>query len=167
MLNTEQCADRTMVMLKVTLGAAAEAAARLHLAPPLLRSRGEVESYWYGPDCWILASDDQAANDLVEICNDALDDVLHSAVDCTSALTIFRLSGSDARDVLASGTGIDLRSNKFKADSCYRTRLAGVTAFIVANGEDKFELMIDRSYAGYLKEWLSDTQSIVKIAAAS
>ena len=151
-------------MLKVALGAAEDAAARMSLAAPLTAISGDPNSYWYGPDCWYLTSDTASAPGIIADCESKLDGILHNAVDYSSSLAAFRLSGDSARDVLVSGTGIDLRPSKFVTGICKRTRLAGILAMITAIDTDSFEIFVERSYATYFENWLRDTASIVSLA---
>mgnify|MGYP001825547075 CR=1 FL=1 len=155
-----------VVMLKVTLSAAREAIEQMNLATPLTRRAGNPSSYWYGPDCWYLASNSKTANEIINECETRLGSILYNAVDYSASLAAFRVSGNDASDILASGTGIDLRPSKFPADSSNRTRLAGILAMITAR-ENGYELFVERSYARYMEDWLNDTASIISMATAS
>ena len=157
---------RSIVMLKVALGAAEDAVNRMHLAAPLKAVEGDPASYWYGPDCWYLSSETETATEIVEECRGKLDGVLYNAVDYSASLAKFRLSGDGAREVLASGTGIDLRQSKLAARTCMQTRLAGILAMITVIGDSDFEIFVDRSYANYFEKWLSDTASIVLLTKA-
>ena len=49
----------------------------MSLAAPLTARKGEVSSYWYGPDCWYLVSDTVSAADLIASCTSELEGVLH------------------------------------------------------------------------------------------
>lgn len=148
-------------MLKVALGRSQETADRMNLAAPLTASRGGTTSYWYGPDCWYLASETENADGLIAECAGKLADILHNAVDYSASLAGFRVSGDGSRDVLASGTSIDLRPSKFPMDACYRTKLAGILAMITATGEDEYEVLVEHSYANYLDDWLRDTAGLL------
>jgi len=57
---------------------------------------------------------------------------------------------------LAMGCGIDMHPSSFATGQCVRTNFAQVPIFIVATGDLEFDLYVDRSYAHYLQEWLSD-----------
>ena len=162
----ERPAARAMVSLKVAKAAADQAARRLQLAAPLRVSDTEPQSLWLAPDHWLLASRVQSAETLVARCTEELAGILHLAADYSAALASRRLAGPGARRLLASGSGLDFRATGFPAGTCCRTRFAQVAAVITAAGENEFEIFVDRSYEGYLSDWLSDSMDIAARAAA-
>ena len=137
-----------------------DARGKLQLAPPLGASGNEPLSMWLGPDRWLLVSDSMPAANIIRDCNKALGEYLHNAVEYSAALECFRIAGVGAGRLLATGSGIDFRPDKFKIGSCCRTRLAQVSAVIVATMEDQFDIYVDRSYGRYLVNWLADTSNI-------
>ena len=164
MLDLNVIEDRTVVMLKMALGGAESVSRKLSLAEPGSMRAGDPTSLWYGPDCWLLSSESRSADELIARCREALAGEFYTAIDYSHALSVFSLSGSGVRDVLASGTGVDLREHVFVPGSCKRTRLAGIAAIIVAVSGDEFEVLVDQSYANYFHSWVSDTASIVELA---
>jgi heterotetrameric sarcosine oxidase gamma subunit len=86
--------------------------------------------------------------------------VLHSAVDYSAGLAVFRLSGPNSRDLLAADCGIDFRPDAFTVGTCCRTRLAQIAAVLVAAAPERTEIYVDRGYDSYLYNWLTDTASI-------
>ena len=167
MADIRRIEGRNIVLLKVALQAAQGASEQLGLASPLTIRSGDPASYWYGPDCWYLVSESRSASDIIKDCSRDLSQVLHNAVDYSASLTTYRLSGTHAREILASGSGLDLRPDRFSVGKCSRTRLAGIAAMITATEYDTFEVFVDRSYAKYLDDWLHDTDAIVALAAES
>ncbi|MFT7653878.1 MAG: sarcosine oxidase subunit gamma [Candidatus Azotimanducaceae bacterium] len=81
-------------------------------------------------------------------------------MDYSSALKVFRVSGDLARQVLASGTGIDLRPGSFAVGSSCRTRFAQIAAIIEAVSAECFDLFVGRSFEEYLMMWLAETSDI-------
>ena len=144
---------RTIVNLKVALKDADAVANRLNLAETIPLS--------IGPDAWLLVSDNRSANDIIDYCQRSLNDLLHNAVDYSSELVIFQISSASVRELLAMGSGLDLRPAFFGVGRCSRTRLAQIAVVVVATGEDVFELYLDRSYERYLHNWLRDSISLI------
>ena len=151
---------RTIVSLKASPGSSEQVAERLSLSEPLKLREGDVSSMWVSPGCWLLLSDGQGADELIERCTATLADVLHLAVDYSDATAIVRVAGPSVREVLASGCALDLREANYSVGSAYRTRFAQVAAFVVATGRDDFELYVDASYRAYLVNWLGDSDAI-------
>ena len=144
---------RTIVNLKVARKDTEAAAHRLDLA--------DTSSLCLGPDTWLLVSDCRSANDIVGNCKQLLNGLLANAVDYSSGLVIFKISGPAVRELLAMGTGLDVRPASFGAGSCSRTRLARIAVVVVATGDDEFELYLDRSYERYFDNWLRDSIAMI------
>jgi sarcosine oxidase gamma subunit len=51
-------------------------------------------------------------------------------------------------------SGLDYDARRFRPGRCARTRMAKVAVIVRAVEEDRFELYVDRSVAGYLDSWL-------------
>lgn len=152
--------DRVVVSLKVSKGQADTGGDRLNLAPPL-RVRGtDPLSVWLGPDHWLILSRSQSSERLVGWCHNRLEGILHIAVDCSAAHAIMTLEGSGARALLASGSGVDFRPVHFPAGSCCRTRFAQISAVVIAVASNRFEILVDRSYAAWLSNWLSESMDV-------
>lgn len=163
----EKPVKRSVVSLRVSRAAAGEAARRLDLAP-LLRAAGEdPQSLWLGPDRWLLVGRRQSASAMIERCHTGLVGLLHNAVDQSAAYAVLRIRGRGAREVLASGCGLDFRKKSFPRGGCHPTRLAQVAAIVVAVGTDTFELYVDRAYGKYLLDWLEDSVLIADRATTS
>ncbi len=151
---------RSIVALKVARNSIDAARECMNLAGPLQASGSEPRSLWLGPDRWLLVSDTTAAGVIIDSCEQALAGVLHNAVDYSAGLAVFRLAGCGARQLLATGTGIDLRPDSFLPGSCCRTRLAQVAAVITVDASENFEIYVDRSYGAFLSHWLAESSSI-------
>ncbi len=157
----ERIENLSIVSLKVSRKSLDSAIDGLQLAAPLRASGSDPRSLWFGPDRWLLVSDSKSADSMVEECEKSLADVLHNAVDYSDGLAAFRLTGTGARDLLAAGCGIDFRDEKFPVGNCCRTRFAQVAAIIAADGPERFDIYVDRSYEKYLGDWLRDSLGIL------
>jgi sarcosine oxidase subunit gamma len=78
-------------------------------------------------------------------------------VDNSSGLTMIRISGANAANLLATDCPLDLHPSQFKHGQCAQTRLAraGMTLSPLADGSG-FDVIIRRSFADYLLLWLQD-----------
>lgn len=171
MTNTELQITRkalgTIVALKVSRQLASTAQERLQLAGPLHFTNSEPRSLWLAPDHWLLLSEVYSPTDIVERCSSELGSILHSALDYSSALVAYRVEGSGAREVLAMGSSLDLRSSTFPTGRCARTRFAQTATVIVAADAGVYELYVGRSYSNYIFAWLQDSAAIANLAASS
>ena len=140
---------------KLTRDCAGHSYGELQLAGSGRVCGNDPKSLWVGPDRWLLLSRSQTANAIIDFCDSAFSKRVHIAVDYSSALKTFRVSGDLARHVLASGTGIDLRTDSFAVGSSCRTRFAQIAAIIVAVSSGIFGLFVDQSFEEYLVKWLA------------
>lgn len=146
---------RSVVRLRVRMQEAARAAAALTLPVEPLASAGQDPvALWVSPDQWLLVSESASAVDVADRCGKALGDILHNATDASDALACFLVEGTGARDLLAMGSGVDFDRSAFPPGRCVRTRFAKLAVLIHATGTERFELLFDRSAAGYLEQWL-------------
>ncbi len=72
----------------------------------------------------------------------------HAALtDQSDGWAVVRLSGAEARDVLARLTPIDLRESVFKRGHTARTELAHMMASITRTGAQSWQIMVFQSFA--------------------
>ena len=164
-IHIEKAPDRALVSLRVSRRVAADARRRLGLAAPLCVVGQDPQSLWLGPDHWLLVGWQQTASIMIQECDARLSGLLYNAVDQSAGYAVLRIGGSGARELLASGAGLDFRKRSFPKGGCQRTRLAQIAVIIVATGTDEFELYVDRGYEKYLSDWLEDGVVIAQRAA--
>lgn len=122
----------------------------------------DSRSLWLGPDRCLLVSPSSTPDDIISCCKATLSGVLHNAVDYSAGLVALRISGANARQLLASGSGVDFRAEKFPPGACCRTRLAQIAAVVVADAADVYDIYVDRSYESYLCDWLAASANIYR-----
>mgnify|MGYP005675383397 CR=1 FL=1 len=71
------------------------------------------------------------------------------------AISIFRISGPRARDVLAKGCPLDLHPNAFPANACAQSLLGKIGVVIDCLNGDTFEVTAGRAYARSLWAWIT------------
>jgi sarcosine oxidase subunit gamma len=69
-----------------------------------------------------------------------------------------RLSGPDARDVLAKGCSLDLHPTVFRKGTAAQTMmgLAGVVLIALDEAGSDYRILVRSSFARYLADWLID-----------
>jgi heterotetrameric sarcosine oxidase gamma subunit len=162
-LAVERLDDLAIVSLRVSHGGLVEAIDQLQLAHSGVVSGSDPQSLWIGPGRWLLMSRSATSGAIISSCEQALTNCVYNAVDYSSALAAFCVSGEIAEQVLASGTGVDLRPEQFPTDSCCRTRIAQIGVIVVAVSEGRYKIYADRSYEVYLKNWLAETSGILSL----
>ena len=126
---------------------------------PLAANTVEATSrraYWLGPDEWLLAI---APGDTLAL-KATLDDALqgaHVAInDVSGGLVTYLLRGEQARELLAKGCTLDLHPDVLKKGSCAQTGLAKANVILsLSEDADGFDIIVRRSFADYVWQWLS------------
>lgn len=112
--------------------------------------------YWLGPEEWLIATE---AGDAANVCArlESLAQESHVAVnDLSGGYVALRLSGDDARTVLAKGCTLDLHPRVFAPGQCAQSGLAKANVLLAAvDDAPSFELIVRRSFADYVCRWLA------------
>ncbi|SOE97217.1 sarcosine oxidase subunit gamma [Burkholderia sp. D7] len=110
---------------------------------------GERVAIWMGPDEWLIQSTQDMAADLERGFREALGSQHYAVVDVSSGYTVIDIEGANVRAVLASGCPLDLHPRAFVEGQCAQTHFfkAGIT--LCRNGDDRFQVIVRRSFAEY------------------
>ncbi len=137
--------------------ATAIGAASLPLAPNTWVSAPGLEVLWQAYDEWLLIVPDATPTALVAKLHGALRGLRHAATDVSDQRAALELRGLHARDVLHKGCAVDLHPRVFTAGGCVQTALARVRVTLRRmNAPDTYQVLVERSYARYLWDWLND-----------
>jgi heterotetrameric sarcosine oxidase gamma subunit len=122
---------------------------------PLYRSitRGDsrlvrltADQYW-----WIATDDSALRTFTAKLSPDT------GAVTILSAGRVrLRIEGPQAREVLARGIAIDLHPEQFRVGCSAQTGLHHTGVFLERVAVDTYELFVQRTFAGSIREWLMD-----------
>jgi len=140
--------------------AAMDAAARVFGAalpdPNAWAAYETAQVLWQAYDEWLIVTPDGRQNALASSLRHALSDVHCAITDVSDLRAAFELRGERARDVLQKGCALDLHPRAFGANGCATTALARVRVTIRQTDPATYELLVERSYAAYLWDWLTD-----------
>jgi sarcosine oxidase subunit gamma len=106
-----------------------------------------------GPDKWLVLAPAAEAPRLMTELRKALAETA-SLLDQSDGRVLIELSGSEAREALAKGTGIDLDPDVFPVGRSAITAFGHVTVHLTRSAGDVYELIVMRSYEGTLWETL-------------
>lgn len=122
---------------------------------PCTTARNEDTAiHWIAPDEWLVVAqsgDEEIETRLREAAGPNV-----AITDVTGAYVLLNLTGTHARDALASATPYDLHPRNFPPGRCVQTTFAKTQALIAAKAGDAFEIIVRRSYADYAEAWLAD-----------
>lgn len=118
-------------------------------------TRAGLRILWAGPDDWFVigpAGSQQAVCDGLRQATQGL----HAAVtDVSSGYTVLRLDGPAERDVLAQGCPLDLHPRAFGPGHCAGSHFFKASVWLWrTDGDAGFELLVRRSFRGYVDELL-------------
>ncbi len=131
-------------------------ACKLPLTPNKSVAAGARVALWLGPDQWLILLPAADAGALAR----GLAGHAASVVDVSDLRAVFELAGPSARDVLRKGCAIDLHPRVFGPGDCALTALARVrVALCQVDDRPAYRILIERSYAVYLWDWLIDAMA--------
>jgi len=142
--------------------AASQASAILGLelptTPSTYVSNGTLTAIWMGPDEWLITAGTRSAATLEAQLRAAVREDGGAAIDVSAQRTTLRLSGPDAREVLAKGCSLDLHPTVFRKGSAAQTMLAlaGVVLIALDDAGTDYRILVRSSFARYLADWLID-----------
>ncbi|MFV8835746.1 sarcosine oxidase subunit gamma [Aquisalimonas sp.] len=115
-----------------------------------------LQLLWTGPDEWLAVVEPDGPAGRLEAVRGALGTTRAAVTALSAGYATLELTGERSRAVLARGTPLDLHVRQFGAGQCAQTRLGhGSVVLWAQDGVPTFRLMIRRSMAGYLRDWLA------------
>jgi sarcosine oxidase subunit gamma len=109
-----------------------------------------------GPSIWLLVMEPGTALPSTLTAGGAIGSAFTVALDASHAYTRIAIAGPKASELLAKGCAIDLHPRRFLPGGCAVAALAGMRCTIWRVAHEAFEILIGRSYAVSLWEWLRD-----------
>lgn len=134
-----------------------EQALGLALPGPLALSGVEQRSLqWLGPDEWLLIVPGGEEADAESRLRQTLSGLHLAVVNVSGGQTVLELSGSCAHLVLMKSTSYDVHPRNFPVGKAVGSVFAKSQCLIRHVAEQRWELVVRRSFAGYFLRWLLD-----------
>ncbi len=112
---------------------------------------------WLAPTRWLLVSARDAPGDLERDLSAALASHSGAVTDVSSGRTVIRVTGRDARQLLAKGCPLDFHGSRFKPENCAQSILGAINVLLHATGDGTaIDLYCARGFALSMWEWLTD-----------
>lgn len=127
----------------------------LPIEPLTSVENGQVSVRWISPDEWLAVVPLQQAFEIERALRAAIQGH-YQIVNVSGGQTILELSGPNAVDVLKKSTVLDLHPSQFPVGKVAGSVFAKTTALIRRTGEERWELVVRRSFADYIWLWLQD-----------
>ncbi|WP_197567262.1 sarcosine oxidase subunit gamma [Billgrantia diversa] len=117
---------------------------------------GERSIQWLSPDEWLVIVPGGEVFELETRLRERLADAHYAISDVSGGQTLVELSGEAARELLMKSAIYDVHPSHFPVGKGVTTVFAKATAIIRRPSEERWELVIRRSFADYLYRWLLD-----------
>lgn len=101
---------------------------------------------WLGPSSWLLLAGESALSDF-DAKRDALNPAGGALFDVSDARVAWTISGSHAATLLAKGCPLDFHPRAFPGGTCAQSLHGHVNALYVRDADDRFTLLVARSFA--------------------
>lgn len=116
----------------------------------------DMAVYWISPDEWLVVCSGQKVYDLEKSFDETMSG--HCAiVNVSGGQTVLTIAGEGARAVLMKSTPYDVSEQNFPIGKVVTSALGKSQALICRVSDDKWELIIRRSFADYIGLWLQKT----------
>jgi heterotetrameric sarcosine oxidase gamma subunit len=120
----------------------------------------DVYSLWLAPGRWLAVAEPAAGRGLAERVRRAIAPSGGFASEVTEGLAVFELEGPATRDLLSTGTTLDLRMASLSIGQASQTIFAGVHATLYPHrSAHRFRLHVERSVAEHVRAWLAKSAS--------
>ncbi|GGY09333.1 sarcosine oxidase subunit gamma [Litchfieldella qijiaojingensis] len=121
-----------------------------------LDASGEHSVQWLSPDEWLLIVPGGEEFELENRLRARLGDAHYSIANVGGGQTVLELSGEKAREVLMKSVVYDVHPSHFPVGKGVTTVFAKATVIVRRPTEDRWELVVRRSFADYCYRWLLD-----------
>ena len=112
---------------------------------------------WTAPNEWLIETESGAENRVAEALSRALSGLHHAVTNTSDQSTIIRLSGANARRVMAKGCALDLHPRVFTPGCAAQSHLAqALICFWQVDDAPSYDIVVRASFAPYLWSWLVD-----------
>ena len=121
-----------------------------------LDASGERSVQWLSPDEWLVIVPGGEELDVEQRLRDALGDAHYAIVDVSGGQTLVELSGEKARELLMKSTPYDVHPEAFPVGKGVTTVFAKANLILRRPTEERWELVLRRSFADYVYRWILD-----------
>ncbi|MCL7941575.1 sarcosine oxidase subunit gamma family protein [Halomonas sp. ATCH28] len=121
-----------------------------------LDERGERSIQWLSPDEWLLIVPGGEEFALEKRLREALGDAHYAIVNASGGQTLIELTGDKARELLMKSTPYDVHPEAFPVGKGVTTVFAKANLILRRPTEERWELVLRRSFADYLYRWILD-----------
>ena len=117
---------------------------------------GERSVQWLSPDEWLVIVPGGEEFALEKRLREALGDTHTAIINVSGGQTLIELEGEKARELLMKSTPYDVHPEAFPVGKGVTTVFAKANLILRRPTEERWELVLRRSFADYLYRWILD-----------
>jgi len=117
---------------------------------------GQRSIQWLSPDEWLLIVPGGEEFELENQLREALGDAHYAIINVSGGQTLIELSGDKARELLMKSTPYDVHPEAFPVGKGVTTVFAKANLILRHPTEERWELVLRRSFADYFYRWILD-----------
>ncbi len=117
---------------------------------------GQRSIQWLSPDEWLLIVPGGEEFALESKLREALGDAHYAIVNVSGGQTLIELEGEKARELLMKSTPYDVHPEAFPVGKGVTTVFAKATLILRRPTQERWELVLRRSFADYCYRWILD-----------
>ena len=122
-------------------------------APLSSAQSAKARIYWVSPNEWQIVVEGDQTFAIEKSLRDSLNGH-YALVNVSGGQTLIQLSGANAIKLLMKSVAYDVHISNFSIDKVVTTTFARTQVLMRRLAEDQFELIIRRSFADYIYDWL-------------
>lgn len=119
-----------------------------------------LRAVWSEPDAWVVFGPAGVLQTLSRKLEDSPLAASAMMSDLTSGRVTFKISGTRAADVIASGCPIDLHPRAFRKGQSARSLLGEFAILLLKLDDSAYTITCERPFAGTVSDWLIDAARV-------
>jgi sarcosine oxidase subunit gamma len=121
-----------------------------------LDASGERSVQWLSPDEWLVIVPGGEEFELENRLREKLGDAHFAIVNSSAGYTLVELTGDKARELLMKSVTYDVHPGNFPVGKAVSVAFAKASIILRRPSEERYELVLRRSFADYCYRWLVD-----------
>lgn len=127
----------------------------------IVAQKGDLKIYCTSPDEWMIITKEDQELELEKNLRIALEGEHFAVINVTGGFTTVKIDGKSSRELISKGTSFDIHPQSFKSGQSAQTHFAHAVILLELIEKNEFNLVIRRSFAEYLWDYLKDASKSI------
>ena len=129
----------------------------------LVSSLKGMDVRWAGADQFFVMAIGAPEGEVEKLIRKKVGDVA-SVVDQSHGRVVFQIAGDKARNILAKGTPVDLRDERFPIGKSAMTQISHIGAHLTRVTQDAYQISVFRGFSESFMDWLKSQSMMYGVA---